>query len=141
MIEAPMLQFDWQQVDGLAMSAALGRFPQGLGDGTQSWEEIALIVGERTIALTVNNDTDEIIVDLLPSVPEKNEGWNDIAALAAEVGKEMGWSWVSRNSQGYLDTFSIAFNGIDPQYMFIAVASSIQCKKIVDIGANGMPRL
>jgi hypothetical protein len=130
-----LLRFDWKEVDWQVVSAVLGQSETTLNDGTLGWDAIALVVDDRAVTLTVNIDTDELIVSQGPLPTGEGERWSDIAALEDIVGHKIGWCWTAKNSQGYFDAFAIAFDGIEPNYLFVGIASSIHCSRILPLAS------
>jgi len=127
-----MLQFDWQDVEGDAITGIIGRSERALDDGAICWTAIALVVGEQAIFINVDPDTDELSVSL-GSVPTDGD-WAPIKPLAHDIGKALGWCWIGRNYRGYLDSFTVAFAGIDPECMFIGMAATIMIKSLAAPG-------
>ena len=103
----PGLQFDWEQVDGKTVTAALGQFSEFGG-----CEAAALVVGSRAIKLTIAIETDELIIRLVRA--PTGGSWRPIEALAFGVGKTLGWCWEFRNYRGYWDGFAVAFGDVVP---------------------------
>jgi hypothetical protein len=124
------LQFDWETVTNRPISAITGQNEMEMSDGSPSWDALAFAVGEQAVVLTVNADTDEIIV-AYTTMPE-GDGWQPVAALAHFVGQSFGWSWVGTNYLGYIDSFTLAFGDVvadplQPRVMFLCAASSLSC--------------
>jgi hypothetical protein len=42
------------------------------------------------------------------------------------LGKELGWTWVATNQQGYCDSVMLSFEGIIPTILLHVIASSIE---------------
>lgn len=42
------------------------------------------------------------------------------------LGKELGWTWVAINQQGYCDSIMVSFSGIVPTVLLHVIASSIE---------------
>jgi hypothetical protein len=134
--DAVMLHFDWAEVLGETITSVRGQPGYYEGSGV-FWWRTAILIGQAAIMIEVNNDTDEIIVTLKQDDLPMEEApldlaWIDVPALSELVGRKLGWCWTARNSQGYLDAFMIAVDGIDPTYMFIGMASCVQIKKIAE---------
>jgi hypothetical protein len=129
-----MLQFDWEDVDGSVVDAVLAKGACRLSDGSLACEEIAFIVRGQAVVLRVNADTDEVIVSL-ETFSMGEADWQPLEQLEEVVGHELGWCWIGRNYRGYLDTFTIALDGIDPTYSFIGMASSLHCTRLTPISA------
>lgn len=118
-----MLQFDYDEADGQLVTAVLGE-----PDGANSWWRIALAIGDRALILTVDEDTDKISVSL--EATPSGEDWALVEPLQAAVGNRLGWCWVGRNYRGYLDSFTLSFDGLEPQVLFLAEASALKIKRI-----------
>lgn len=131
---ATMLQFDWEEVAGATVEAVVAKGARGLSDGTLECEEIAFVVGSTAVVLRVNVDTDEVIVSLEP-FGSGRAGWQTLEQLQAIVTRRLGWCWEGRNYRGYLDTFTMALDGIDPAYSFTGVASALHCTRVTPITA------
>lgn len=129
-----MLQFDWEEVQGATVEAVVAKGARGLSDGRLECEEIALVVGSSAVILRVNDDIDEVIVSLEP-FGDGRAGWQTLEQLQAIVARRLGWCWEGRNYRGYLDTFTMAVDGIDPAYSFTGMASALQCMRVTPITA------
>lgn len=129
------LRFDWNDVDDAAVTAVLGLNGSTLDNGSACWDAVAICIGETAIMLTVEPDTDQIIVsrEALPSDDE----WKRIPSFDFAVTKPLGWCWLGINSQGYKDSFTIAFGDVVPDALrprctFLAEASSLICFDLVE---------
>jgi len=122
------LNFDWDVVDGQTVLAVIGRNERRQSDATLAWDQIAFVLDERALILSVN-DTDELIVEL-SAVSELN-GWLEIASLERFVAKPLGWGWVVANCRGYSDGLMVAFgeaaDALEPKLTFLAEGSAIIC--------------
>lgn len=127
-----MLQFDWEDVDGQPILGIVGRSSNPLDDGVMRWTAIAFIMGDQAVIITVDSDTDELCVGL--DAPPTGDTWAPIEQLADNLGKELGWCWIGRNYRGYLDSFTVAFSGIDPECTFIGLGTTIVIKRLVAVG-------
>ena len=90
-------------------------------------------MGDRfgTARITVNPDTDELIVMLSPETAEPGGGdWVDVDVLADCVGHEIGWWWSSISSQGYWDTFMLSFETAVPNVAFFGIASQVEVMRM-----------
>jgi hypothetical protein len=132
--QATMLQFDWEEVHGATVEAVVAMGARGLSDGTLECEAVAFVVGSTAVVLRVNVDTDEVIVSLEP-FGDGRSGWQTLEQLQEIVAWRLGWCWVGRNYRGYLDTFTMALDGIDPAYSFTGAASALHCMRVVPIAA------
>jgi len=122
-----MLQFDWEEVEGEAISSVVGHFENSPeGAGVRLWS-IAFVLTSGAVILSVDNDSDEITVRREPSVAGGGQPWLEVEALSGLIGRKLGWCWIGRSYRGYLDTFTLALDGVDPSFMFVAEASALQC--------------
>ena len=133
--EATMLQFDWEDVDGLTVTAVLGHTLRPVDDGSLVCDKVAVVVGARAVVMRVNDDTDEVIVTLEDARTLQMPGWQDLAQLREVVSRPLGWCWIGRNYRGYLDVFTIAVDGIDPVFAFIGKASGLTCARVTPVSA------
>lgn len=131
--EATMLQFDWEAVEGSTVDAVVATEARGLNDGSLECRDIAFALGARAVVLRVNADTDEVIVTLEDF--GSNSEWQPLGPLQEVVSRTLGWCWEGRNYRGYLDTFTIALDGIDPAFSFTGVASTLQCARVTTMAA------
>ena len=130
---APALQFEWDSVTHLAISAIAGQNERETNDGSLSWDALAFGLGDRAVVLTINADTDEIMVSH-ETMPEGDE-WHPVAALAHIVGQSLGWSWIGTNYRGYTDSFTLGLgdvvpDALQPRLMFLGEASSLSCFEV-----------
>jgi len=121
-----MLRFDWSAVEGQVITAVFGEHDVG-----HSWWAIAICIGCSAVVLRVNEDTDEIIVTHEPR-PQPGADWKPVTGFEDWIGKHLSWCWVSRNSQGYLDMFTVALSDIGPSFAFVAAASSLTCRRLME---------
>jgi hypothetical protein len=104
-----------------------------MNDGSLDCAMIALVLETKAVTIRVNQDTDELIVSLEDYAI--CHGLMPLEPLGDVVSRTLGWCWVGRNYRGYLDTFTIGIDGIDPAYSFTGAGSSIQCGRITPIAA------
>ena len=124
---------DYDAIHGLPVSSILGTGAQILTDGSTSFEEIAFIAGDKALVVSVNQDTDEIIlrVEHAPSFLTDNAaGWENCELLREYIGRELGWAWTAINCKGYADTLILSFAGIEPEVLLCGVASTIEFYKL-----------
>lgn len=127
-----MLQFDWEEVDGAEISAVMATGTSFCDDLSVRCDAIAFILAGHAVVLRVSQDTDEVIV-CRESLPLHEANWHPLSQLDEIVGRKLGWCWVGRNYRGYLDSFTVAIDGIDPCYIFTGIASSLQCARVVPV--------
>ena len=132
--DATMLQFDWEDVEGATITAVLAEGARSVSDGSLMCAEIGLVVGAKVVVIRVNDDTDELIVTH-QDFATSGTAWQPLDQLEELVSRTLGWCWIGRNYRGYLDTFTLALDGIDPAYSFTGLASSIQCARVTPIRA------
>ena len=136
MTDRTMLQFDYAEIHGETVTAVLG---ERLYDAP-GWWSIAVLLGARALVLRVDENTDEIIATR-ETDPQRRDGWapptmgywEPVTALAAAVGSRLGWCWVGRNYLGYLDMFTLSFDGLEPQFCFVGMASQLEIRRIAAI--------
>jgi hypothetical protein len=92
-------------------------------------DQIILDLGDCFLQFRVDANTDTLSAEFhatrfrvakgFASVGEADP-WNNY------IGKECGWTWLAQNQQGYLDTMLIGFDGIEPNVLLQAIASSVE---------------
>lgn len=117
-----MLQFDYETVDGKIVTAVLGQ----PNEVESRWWVVAIVLGSQALVLRVDPDSDEISVSL-EAAPE-GTAWTPVRPMQAAVGAALGWCWVGRNYRGYLDMFTVSFSGLEPQFLFMGMASALQLR-------------
>jgi len=130
------LEFDWETLEGEAVLSVVGQPGVPRSDGSLCWWSVAFVLQRTSVVLTVNNDTDEIVVTLRENLPQDDGPWLDVEPLSSVVGRKLGWCWLGWNYRGYRDTFTVGFDGIDPAYMFVAMASAMGCMETAFLGAE-----
>ncbi|MFC3600133.1 DUF6334 family protein [Sphingobium scionense] len=130
MVEHVSFRFDWDEVAHEQVTDVLGLDATVMDDGSARWGSVAICVGTTAVVVTVEPDTDQVIVAraALPS----GSGWERIPSFDFAVAKPLGWSWIGINSQGYKDSFTVAFgdavpDALTPRCTFLAEASSLMC--------------
>lgn len=101
-----------------------------MDDGSFHFDTIWLIGEKSSACLSVNSDTDEIVI--LPAVWGGEEG-EEIEEFAEYLDKLWGWYWLCENSQGYSDMLIISIDGPVPQIGFYGIASAISVKRLVNV--------
>jgi hypothetical protein len=130
MIEHISLRLDWDDVAHAEVTEILGLNAATMSDGSARWDAIAICIGDTAVTVTVEPDTDQIIVTRV-ALPFGDE-WKPIPSFKFANAKPLGWCWIGINSQGYKDSFTIAFgdviaDAIQPRCLFLAEASSLSC--------------
>jgi len=138
MADHQTMRFDWEEIKHLPISAVLGRNQAPLNDGVFRCDEIAFVIGENAVLVSVCCDSDQIWVDL--GEPPHGDGWSPAAPLAFAIGLVFGWCWVGINYLGYKDSFSVAFgdgvpDALTPRLTFVAAASSLTCLNLAEVAA------
>lgn len=87
-----------------------------------------MLIDGLAVMIDVDTNTDELVVSL--GQPPMGEDWQAVTTLSENDGKRLGWCWIGRNYRGYLDSFTVAFNGINPTCMFVGIGSAIWIKKV-----------
>jgi hypothetical protein len=130
MAEHIALRFDWDDVHGEHVTNFLGQHSRTLGDRSACWDAVAICIGGRAIRLSVEVNTDQIEASL--ENEPSGEGWDAIPSFSFANSQPLGWCWVGINSQGYKDSFTLAFgdvapSALEPRCTFVAQASSLIC--------------
>lgn len=130
MTEHIALRLDWNDVKGDRVTNILGQHAQTTSDGSMSWDAVTICIAHRAICLSVEADTDQIEVSL--GNARCGDGWEPIPSFSFAVGQPLGWCWVGVNSQGYKDSFTLAFGDVvpaalEPRCLFLAEGSSLIC--------------
>ena len=134
-IRATSLSFDWEEVEQEPISAVLAKGAMRLTNGALSCEEVAFVLTGKAIVLRVNADTDEVLVSLENGLVVENDGWLQLDQFADIVSRTLGWCWLARNYRGYVDTFTLAVDGISPSFSFIGEGASLWCARVTPIAA------
>jgi len=138
MTDHQVMRFDWEEIKHLPVSAVLGRNQAPLSDGVFRCDEIAFVIGEKAVLVSVCCDTDQIWVDL--GEPPHGDGWSPAEPLAFAIGQVFGWCWVGIKYLGYKDSFYVAFgdgvpDALTPRLTFVAAASSLTCLNLTEVAA------
>jgi hypothetical protein len=134
MTEYTALRFDWNDVAHQCITRVLGKHPCILSDGSASWDAVAICIDDKFVIISTEPDTDQIEITLSKEL--WGDGWEVIPSFSFAVAQPLGWCWVGMNSQGYKDSFTLAFGGIvgaalEPRCTFIVEASTISCFDLV----------
>lgn len=128
------LRFDWDEVGHQKITDVLGLNAVVMDDGSVRWAAVAICLGSSAVLLTVEPDTDQVVVerDTSPS----GGGWEAIPSFEFAINRPLGWSWIGINSQGYKDSFTIALGDIvpdalQPRCTFLAEASYLSCFDLI----------
>lgn len=125
-----MLRFDWDAVDDQPVKGVLG-LPE-LGAGPGCWNAVAILIGDGAIRVSVDQDTDQLLITHGPFNVKPDEVWLPVKALSFAVGRKMGWCWKAANAHGYLDVFLVAFGpeALTPACLFLGEASNVKLMNI-----------
>ena len=134
-IQPTTLPFDWEKIEQEPITAVLARGAMRLTNGDLACDAIALVLGSRAVVLRVNLDTDEVMVSLENAFAPEGQDWRPLEQLAEIVTRTLGWCRLARNYRGYVDTFTLGLDGIDPSFSFIGVGSTLWCTRITAIAA------
>jgi hypothetical protein len=96
-------------------------------------EKVAVCLERTTLLISVNEDTDEIVLKVSEdrrAVLGPARRWKSLEPLTRYVGKKLGWCWTARNYRGYSDLFILSFDVIEPQIVFCAIASFLYIYKM-----------
>jgi hypothetical protein len=134
MTEHIALRFDWDDVADQIVTAVLGLNGMAMDDGSARWDAVAICIDQMAVMLTVEPDTDQIMVS--HEAPPSGDEWKRISSFDFADGKPLGWCWIGINSQGYKDSFTIALgdvvpDAIRPRFVFLAEASGLCCLDLV----------
>ncbi|WP_143755131.1 DUF6334 family protein [Caulobacter sp. B11] len=95
------------------------------------WWEMVVMGDTLGLHITVNPDTDELIVKLTEISEPGGGEWTDVTVLADCIGGKIGWWWCSINSQGSWDMFTLAFaEWAVPSVAFFGIASEVQVMRM-----------
>lgn len=127
-------RFDWDEVAYGTITEILGLNAAIMNDGTSRWDAVAICLGITAVVVTVELDTDQVIITREP--PPVSEHWQPISSFEFAIAKRLGWSWIGINSQGYKDSFTIELSGdqtdvFHPRCTFVAAASSLACFDLI----------
>ena len=129
------LNFDWESVQGQRATAIEGTNLRVDEVARSCCDELALHLEQGVVHVSVNIDTDEVIVRAYPdaSALDSSLEWKNIDTLKEYVGYELGWCWIARNYLGYADTFMLSFAGIEPEVTLVGMASSLHIYRLTRI--------
>lgn len=127
-----LLSFDYDSLQGQRVESIMGCGARQTKEGMKV-KEVALVLERTTLLISVNEDTDEIILraseDRL-AIMGSSRKWRKLTPLSRYTAKKVGWCWTARNDRGYGDLFILSFRGIEPEIVFCAIASSLWMYKV-----------
>jgi hypothetical protein len=111
-------------------------------DPRPTWWEMVVMGETLGLHITVNWETDELIV-ALTNVAEPGGGhWIDVEQLADCIGCKIGWCWSAINSQGYWDLFTLSFEGgVIPSVAFLGMASEVHVMRMAPVEQPSAPKV
>ena len=133
----------WEFIEGKAVVAIEASPSHPESPGLAAFEWISFYVEGHCLSLTINQNTDEIVVDIEAAEQAPRTDPQIASVLDALIGKEFCWLWNAQNSHGYLDTVMMSFfsdpaadddgklGPVAPQIAFVGAASSIQLFRLV----------
>jgi hypothetical protein len=119
------LDFDFENLHGQCVTAIKGANLQLDEVGRSRYQELVIVLEQGVLHLSVNTDTDEVIVRTDADAASLAGFWVDVDVLKEYLGYELGWCWVARSYLGYADTLMVSFSGIEPEIAVCAVASRL----------------
>jgi hypothetical protein len=126
-----LIDFDFDLVQDQIIRDVRGCSRAVLNDQSLQYDQVVLVLERHALAITVNQDTDELLVRLcIVSEATYDVALVDIPELQDCVGKHLGWCWEGRNSQGYWDMFTVSVSGIEPNFCFVGMASSVHLRRV-----------
>ena len=96
------------------------------------YEALTFQFEKGCILITVNADTDELVLAVEDAA---GPGVGDEASryFKSFVGKELGWLWFAKNDRGYKDMITFSFNGPEPEFSLVSVASNIIVYRLLEL--------
>jgi hypothetical protein len=99
-------------------------FYKGFNIETSGYDNIVIKTPEGYLNLKVDNETDEFLLEILPSINEKKYAFPSWEVLL--IDKKIVGFWKVENQQGYLDLLSLGLNEFIPSIIFSTIASEIK---------------
>jgi hypothetical protein len=125
------LPFDIDLIQGRMVTAVLAQH-----DGADRWWAVALMFGSDALVIEVDRDTDEVLLTYGALPEPEDQPWLPATLLSEFTGQSLGWCWLGRNSQGYVDSFSISLSDwVWPDFCFIGAASTLTCRRLSQMSA------
>lgn len=127
------LQFDFELIRDRRVYKIIGTGKRQNDDLSVCYENVILILDQFYLIISINNDTDEIVLSIIDENKMQNCDileHEPLEILHEFYGNELGWCWIGRNYVGYADTFMLSFSGIVPQIMMHGMASMLDIYKI-----------
>ena len=132
----------WEFIEGKIVVAVEASPSDPRNPGKCAFEWISFYVEGHCLSLTINENTDEVVVDIEAAAKAPRTDPQIASVLHRLVGKEFFWLWIAQNSHGYLDAVMMSFSDpaaenedtlgpVMPQIAFMGAASSIQLFQLV----------
>jgi len=124
----------YETVQGQRLKSAQGSMPLVYDDQSVAFDEIHLVFEREYLTLSVDPDTDEVVLDCRPlgeGGGQVGDAWQILGSMADFQDLELGWCWLGRNQQGYTDTIILSFSGPEPQMMFSGMAGKLNVYRVV----------
>lgn len=91
---------------------------------------LVLDVDGAELHFTADPDTDTLEVEFRDGYGINGALRVRTTALESYVGQELTWTWTAANSQGYADANLLAFDGILPNIVVLAIGSEVRTYRI-----------
>ena len=101
--------------------------------------DVLLDFGDGFLQIHIDENDDSLSAQYMDSATfadnlfESGSTWSGFPECREWLGNSCVLTWQAVNSQGYCDSFLVAFDGIVPQMMLHGVASSIELFRIQQI--------
>jgi hypothetical protein len=128
------IQFDYEDVQGQRICSILGTVPLLYNDGHIAFDAIKLVLTQCELQISVDNDSDEIVVNMTPLVAQPENlavEWEAVEFFSDFLDGNIGWLWIAQNHLGYSDTLILSSDGIEPQILLHGMASKLNLYRIV----------
>jgi Family of unknown function (DUF6334) len=102
---------------GEKLKRIIGVEYNGFSGHDLTFEQIQLQFASTTIVLSVDVDTDELLISQSKPVPAN---FNSTKLFDDLVGKKLQTLWHCENSQGYFDQIIFAFDTLQPAFSILA---------------------
>lgn len=108
----------------------------GFASSPGRFSSLAFVFPKRSLRLFCDDDTDEIVADVVDSEPSEAV----LETFADLIGSEIEYAWELVNHRGYTDAFQLRF--IDPSrtervVQFEVAGSTIGVSRVVEIDPHG----
>ncbi|MDB5032787.1 MAG: hypothetical protein JWQ98_28 [Chlorobi bacterium] len=117
----------------IAMEGKVGDLSNDYGI---DFDEIVLFFEESTVILRPISETDEISIGIGPG-SRVDRRRRRVQLFPDLIGKQLNFSWISANNQGYQDLIVMAFDGTTPNFGVLCVGSMLQILNIDLLRTHG----